>query len=624
MKEATHKIEVFHGLRKDTATERSFEWLSSCNNFLGSDQVIHTPEAFVNLVNMLDVFWPFPQIVLVENTVLVLTATTIYKFVNAETALQVLLTNLPAAGRWAWVTSGPFLYLTNGSCKVVYNQQDASTTVVTDVEYAKALTAELFNGQFFCGGVLLDYLAEIPARLRVNDTHEHNFEIPDYPLDHAESLIVEDPVLSTPEKDYLLNKLCLPSDCVIQDFNFPDNISISKVAFLQTRERVSEVPVMYEPRYAAIALCDDASVKEEDIDYVNDVYVQNLYCNGTIHFDGETEENPMLIVDSHHAFTKFIIDDGRIRYPIKDFWTVFYGLIIRDHNDAIFSLANFSENATAGFQSTDNRQIHQLTFNTGTSSILKTNMRIAKIHSTPERTYAIMEDGSVYFTGVATEWYTNSYYWEHQVGFTKILGVEHLEIADVCTLKNYVWDGTSGHYQDLIFYLTTSGDIYLHEGSETSHFGLISTEYELRQVGTDRRWRAINGPANPIAHDYYAYVSFVAIDGSVWVYRIDEAEEHSLTEANYPVKVLECWPWGTFGGYGPWYGPCHLVLTPDNKVYFCGDGQNQACLDWPYRKSVKPLEGVDTTALYLGFTISPKMVVESETYWAIHSNEEIN
>jgi hypothetical protein len=138
---------------------------------------------------MLDVSWPFPQIVLVESTVLVLTATTIYEFVNTETALQVLLTDLPAAGRWAWVTSGPFLYLTNGSCKVVYNQQDSSITVVTDVEYAKALTAELFNGQFFCGGVLLDYLAEIPDRLQINDYHEHNFEIPDYPLAHSENVL---------------------------------------------------------------------------------------------------------------------------------------------------------------------------------------------------------------------------------------------------------------------------------------------------------------------------------------------------------------------------------------------------------------------------------------------------
>jgi hypothetical protein len=533
MKEATHTIDIFHGLRKDSATERSAEWLSDCTNMLGSDDMLHTPE-LIQVLTKLESSWPFPQLLIAARQCLVLTSDTFYRF--ADDVLSVLISGLSPNGRWAWVVAGEYLYFSNGICNVAYDTTTGSIAEVAGETDPTGRSLALFNGQLFAGGVELDYLAPLPQRLQINVDPVHDFEVPDYPLDHHYTKPVKEPVVDVPEtpkyypcgttgvseaEDYLTHALYVLASPTPETITFVKIACYNKVAYgLGANGR------LYGCGHGGI--CWDNVLLEYLFSVDSDTYIE-------------------------------LSLDDRIKYPLNDIWQTGNALYILDGDKHLFIYSEGSSYGAYGFTlpfTAATPPPYQIVLTDRDSNA---SLDVKEVISCMNRCFLLLQDGTIYFSG-HTSTVSPSAGGSYTAYLTKLEEPSALGISSLAVTWDWIRTPTGDilNWGDEIFayMITFDGQLYLYGGFEIAYTGLgegvAPTGWDLISNKSD--WK-VGSDTNPQDCEANSVVHALDASGDLWYWGYYDI--YTPVKKELPFKVLR---------YIHYYGT-FLYQTPDNLLY---------------------------------------------------------
>ena len=93
--------------------------------------------------------FPYPQIFVFTNMIIVCSATKIYEWVAGALVLKLTVTT---GDTWSCVDFHDYIYMSNGVVAVIRDAMDKTYKVVTDLPVAKAICN--FNGQVVVGGLV--------------------------------------------------------------------------------------------------------------------------------------------------------------------------------------------------------------------------------------------------------------------------------------------------------------------------------------------------------------------------------------------------------------------------------------------------------------------------------------
>jgi len=149
------------GLRPSSKLPRNNGYLTTCDGAVGSDETLTTLDEITRLATgtITDVF-PYPQIFVFTNVIIVCSSTTIYEWVSGSLVSKLVTT---AGSTWVAVDYHDFVYLSNGTVAVIRNATDKTYSETTDLPTSMA--ACNFNGQMFIGAPDLSGLG---ANLTIN------------------------------------------------------------------------------------------------------------------------------------------------------------------------------------------------------------------------------------------------------------------------------------------------------------------------------------------------------------------------------------------------------------------------------------------------------------------------
>lgn len=186
MREFTHQIKDFNGLRKTSRTKRGVRCCSAVTNLVGRNKKLVTPEN-LTAVEESSSTWPFGQFFVFKDCLYCFND---YSLVKLLPTYEVVLSSLEVGLRWTGLILNDFALFSNGVTKVVYDPSTASFAITQNPWYGLANTMEIFSGQVFVGGIDLSTLAEIESRLRIAEVHYRAFAPHECPLDRASNEIV--------------------------------------------------------------------------------------------------------------------------------------------------------------------------------------------------------------------------------------------------------------------------------------------------------------------------------------------------------------------------------------------------------------------------------------------------
>jgi len=140
------------GLRPSKRMPRNSNFLTTCEGAVGLDGVLQAIEQLTRLdTSAVSSAFPFPQIFVFTNMIIVCFQTAIYEWVAG--ALSEKLTGLTAGGPWEAVDFFDYIYLTNGRASVV-RSSESKTYATSTLPHAAA--ACNFNGQVVIGAPDVD------------------------------------------------------------------------------------------------------------------------------------------------------------------------------------------------------------------------------------------------------------------------------------------------------------------------------------------------------------------------------------------------------------------------------------------------------------------------------------
>lgn len=139
--------ELSRGLRPSKRMPRNSKFLVECNGGIGRDGVLCALDEITRIATtaITDGF-PYPQIFVFTNVIIVCGETKIYEWVSD--ALVEKLT-VSAGSTWSAVDFYDYVYLSNGQVAVVRDAMDKTYSTTTDLPTAMA--ACNFNGQVIVG-----------------------------------------------------------------------------------------------------------------------------------------------------------------------------------------------------------------------------------------------------------------------------------------------------------------------------------------------------------------------------------------------------------------------------------------------------------------------------------------
>jgi len=149
------------GLRPSSKLPRNNGYLITCDGAIGKDATLATLDEVTRIATstITDVF-PYPQIFVFTNMIIVCSSTTIYEWVNSALVPKLVTT---AGSTWSAVDFYDYVYMSNGTVAVVRSATDKTYSETTDLPTSMA--ACNFNGQMFIGAPDLSGLG---ANLTVN------------------------------------------------------------------------------------------------------------------------------------------------------------------------------------------------------------------------------------------------------------------------------------------------------------------------------------------------------------------------------------------------------------------------------------------------------------------------
>lgn len=139
------------GLRPSQHSPRNVKYLTQCEGAVGIDNVLQTLSNLElnRIVNalLIGVTFPYPQIFICTNTIVVFTSTSIYEYVSGTLSLE--LAGLTTGTLWSLVDFHDYLYASNGKQAVIRRASDKVWQVSATLPIAGAIAD--YNGQVFVG-----------------------------------------------------------------------------------------------------------------------------------------------------------------------------------------------------------------------------------------------------------------------------------------------------------------------------------------------------------------------------------------------------------------------------------------------------------------------------------------
>lgn len=139
------------GLRPSQHSPRNVKYLTQCEGAVGIDNVLQTLSNLElnRIVSALlaGVTFPYPQIFICTNTIVIFTSDTIYEYVGG--VLTSKLAGLTVGTLWSLVDFHDYLYASNGKQAVIRRASDQVWAITTSLPIAGAMAD--YNGQVFVG-----------------------------------------------------------------------------------------------------------------------------------------------------------------------------------------------------------------------------------------------------------------------------------------------------------------------------------------------------------------------------------------------------------------------------------------------------------------------------------------
>ncbi len=139
--------ELSKGLRRSKRNPRNSGFLVTCNGAVGRDGVLQIIDDLTRMTTteVTDVF-PFPQLFVFTNIIIVCSLTTIYEWVSGSLVSKLVVT---AGGMWSAVDFHDYVYMSNGRVAVV--RSAAAKTYAETTNLPNVTTMCNFNGQVLAG-----------------------------------------------------------------------------------------------------------------------------------------------------------------------------------------------------------------------------------------------------------------------------------------------------------------------------------------------------------------------------------------------------------------------------------------------------------------------------------------
>ena len=136
------------GLRPSKRASRNSQYLTECSGAVGRDGVLQIIDALTRLATgtIIDAF-PFPQIFVFTNIIIVCGSTKIYEWVGGALVLE--LTASVVGSTWSAVDFHDYVYMSNGRVVVVRSAEDKTYSEVTTLPTAMSICN--FQGQVMVG-----------------------------------------------------------------------------------------------------------------------------------------------------------------------------------------------------------------------------------------------------------------------------------------------------------------------------------------------------------------------------------------------------------------------------------------------------------------------------------------
>lgn len=135
------------GLRPSKRMPRNSGFLVECKGAVGKDGVLQTLDELIRIATaaITDAF-PYPQIFVFTNLIIVCSSTKIYEWVGGSLVEKLIVT---AGSTWSAVDLYDFIYMSNGAVAVLRNPESDVYSITTD--QPKAMAVCNFNGQILVG-----------------------------------------------------------------------------------------------------------------------------------------------------------------------------------------------------------------------------------------------------------------------------------------------------------------------------------------------------------------------------------------------------------------------------------------------------------------------------------------
>ena len=103
------------GLRPDAETPRDTGFLVECVGSVGQDEILSALDE-ISRMNLSGFYFPYPQVFVLKNMILVCDSSHIYEWINSSLVLK--FTSSLSGHRWHLVDYGEFLYLSNSKVAI--------------------------------------------------------------------------------------------------------------------------------------------------------------------------------------------------------------------------------------------------------------------------------------------------------------------------------------------------------------------------------------------------------------------------------------------------------------------------------------------------------------------------
>lgn len=139
------------GLRRSKRDPRNSGFLTICHGALGRDGVLQILDELTRLNVSIDEGFPFPQLFVFTNVIIVCGQTKIYEWDGSSLSLKLTVV---AGFAWKAVDFFDYVYMSNGKVAVVRDSGSETYSETTDLPTARTICN--FNGQVLIGAPDVD------------------------------------------------------------------------------------------------------------------------------------------------------------------------------------------------------------------------------------------------------------------------------------------------------------------------------------------------------------------------------------------------------------------------------------------------------------------------------------